>query len=67
MHKNNRADITREFLQICQEHRLKVTPQRDAIYEELLNLNSHPTADAVYQIVKIDPKSLGPDTEVMRF
>ena len=62
MHKNRQADISHRFLQICREHHLKVTPQRVAIYEELLNLDTHPTADAIYQIVKRQYPNISFDT-----
>jgi Fur family peroxide stress response transcriptional regulator len=62
MHKDKRADNTHEFKQICQEHHLKVTPQRFAIYQELLNLDTHPTADAIYQIVKREYPNISFDT-----
>ena len=52
MQKNGRADKPHAVLQICREHHLKVTPQRVAIYQELLHSDTHPTADAVYQSVK---------------
>ena len=52
MQKNGRADKPHAFLQICREHHLKVTPQRVAIYQELLHSDTHPTADAVYQSAK---------------
>jgi Fur family peroxide stress response transcriptional regulator len=47
---------------MCHEHKLKVTPQRVAIYEELVDSKSHPTADAVYQIVKREYPSISFDT-----
>jgi Fur family peroxide stress response transcriptional regulator len=62
MQKNGRADKTHAFLQICQEHHLKVTPQRVAIYQELLNSDTHPTADAIYQIVKKEYPNISFDT-----
>lgn len=62
MQKVDRPDRTHEFLQICQEHRLKVTPQRIAIYQELLNSDSHPTADVIYQIVKRQYPNISFDT-----
>jgi Fur family peroxide stress response transcriptional regulator len=49
-------------VKICQEHLLKVTPQRVAIYQELLNSDTHPTADAVFQIVKKDYPNISFDT-----
>ena len=40
------------FIQICHRNLLKITPQRVAIYKELLCADRHPTADAIYQEVK---------------
>jgi Fur family peroxide stress response transcriptional regulator len=62
MQKAERPDKTKEFVKICQEHLLKVTPQRVAIYQELLNSDTHPTADAVFQIVKKDYPNISFDT-----
>lgn len=51
--KNGMMDI---FYQRSKEHRLKITPQRTAIYEELLKAKDHPTADVIYKrIVKKIP------------
>jgi len=62
MHKNSHADKADTFKQICQEHQLKITPQRFTIYQELLGLNTHPTADAIYQIVKKHHPNISFDT-----
>jgi Fur family peroxide stress response transcriptional regulator len=44
------------FYQRSKEHGLKITPQRTAIYEELLKAKDHPTADVIYKrIVKKIP------------
>jgi len=62
MQKDSHTDKTHEFVNICQEHHLKVTPQRVAIYQELLNSNTHPTADAIFQIVKREYPNISFDT-----
>jgi len=62
MQKNNRTDKIHEFIHNCQEHHLKVTPQRVAIYQELVNLDTHPTADAIYQLVKREYPNISFDT-----
>ncbi len=62
MQKDNRPEKTHEFVQICQEHHLKVTPQRVAIYQELLNSDTHPPADAIFQIVKRKYPNISFDT-----
>lgn len=51
-----------KFIEICHENNRKVTPQRVAIYKELLPLNTHPTADEVYQIVKKQYSNISFDT-----
>lgn len=44
------------FRRRSKESGLKITPQRTAIFEELLKARDHPTADAIYQrIVKKIP------------
>jgi Fur family peroxide stress response transcriptional regulator len=62
MKKEACADKIQGFLRICQEHHLKITPQRVAIYQELFNLDTHPTADAIYQIVKKEFPNISFDT-----
>jgi Fur family transcriptional regulator, peroxide stress response regulator len=52
MQKEADTDQLHKFIQICQRHRLKITSQRVAIYQNLLGMNTHPTADAVYQILR---------------
>ena len=44
------------FYRKSKEHGLKVTPQRTAIYQELLKAKDHPSADIIYKkIVKKIP------------
>ena len=62
MQKETHAEKIRELLQICQEHHLKITPQRVAIYKELLKMDTHPTADAIYKIVKTEYPNISFDT-----
>ena len=62
MQKETRKDKIQEFVQICREHQLKVTPQRAAIYKELVDSKAHPTADTVYQIVKREYPGISFDT-----
>ncbi len=51
-----------KFIEICHENHLKVTPQRVAIYRELFNLKTHPTADEIFQIVKREYPNISFDT-----
>lgn len=62
MQKSDRAVKTNTFLQICQEHRLKITPQRVAIYKELLKSDTHPTTDTIYQVVTKEYPNISFDT-----
>ena len=62
MQKERHAEKIREFLEMCQAHHLKITPQRVAIYKELLKLDTHPTADAIYKMVKIEFPNISFDT-----
>ena len=62
MQKEKHSEKIRDLLQICQEHHLKITPQRVAIYKKLLKLDTHPTADAIYKIVKRDYPNISFDT-----
>ncbi|MGD8835869.1 MAG: transcriptional repressor [Desulfobacteraceae bacterium] len=52
MGKDRQQNNIQPVLQIFRKHMLKVTPQRVAIYQELSDSDTHPTADAIYQIVK---------------
>jgi Fur family transcriptional regulator, peroxide stress response regulator len=62
MQKEADMDQLHKFIQICQRHRLKITPQRVAIYQNLLGMNTHPTADAVYQILRKEYPHISFDT-----
>jgi Fur family peroxide stress response transcriptional regulator len=62
MQQETAAKEIYNFIQICQEHHLKVTPQRIAVYKVLLDSNAHPKADAVYQSVKREHPNISFDT-----
>jgi len=40
------------FVEKCKECNLKITPQRTAIYKELIKAKDHPSADVIYQAIK---------------
>jgi Fur family transcriptional regulator, peroxide stress response regulator len=40
------------FVNKCRENNLKITPQRTAIYQALLNASDHPSADIIYKRVR---------------
>ena len=44
--------MTINFRDKLQEKGLKVTPQRVAIFEAILHLNNHPTADDIIAFIK---------------
>lgn len=46
--KNNNDNMS-IFLEKCQENNLKITPQRIAIYKELIRSKDHPSADVIYR------------------
>jgi Fur family peroxide stress response transcriptional regulator len=50
------------FRSVCKKHNLKITPQRIAIYKELLQSKSHPSADEVFQTLKGDFSNISYDT-----
>ena len=62
MHQVTLKEKITDFIQTCQGYQLKITPQRVAIYKELLNSEKHPTADAIYQAVKMEYPNISFDT-----
>ena len=42
----------KDFKEICRKHGMKITPQRVAIYEELITSKKHPSASAIYSKIK---------------
>jgi Fur family peroxide stress response transcriptional regulator len=62
MQEKERENKIHEFMQICHEHQLKVTPQRVAVYQGLLDSDRHPTADVIYQMVTREFPSISFDT-----
>ena len=53
---------TRWFTSKCRQAGLKVTPQRIAIYRELLKTDAHPSAEMLYEKVKTTFPSISLDT-----
>ncbi|MBC8110360.1 MAG: transcriptional repressor [Verrucomicrobia bacterium] len=53
------GDFVREKLQ---EKGLKVTPQRVAIFEAIVNLNNHPTAENVIEYIKTNHPNISVGT-----
>ena len=52
MQKGLANTLLQDFIEKCQAHHLKVTPQRMAIYRELIDSKAHPTVDIMFQTVK---------------
>jgi Fur family transcriptional regulator, peroxide stress response regulator len=50
------------FLAMCKEHGLRVTPQRLAVLKALSGSEDHPTADAVYRLVRKEHPNISFDT-----
>jgi Fur family transcriptional regulator, peroxide stress response regulator len=50
------------FIETCRHHRLKITPQRVAIYRALIQSDQHPTADLMFRSVKEDFPNISFDT-----
>jgi len=62
MDKKEVAEKIEAFIEKCHRHHLKITPQRVAIYRELLQSDMHPSADVLYQLVKRDYPNISFDT-----
>ncbi|MCX8116856.1 MAG: transcriptional repressor [Desulfobacterota bacterium] len=51
-----------DFIEACKAFGLKITPQRIAIYEEVLKATDHPSAEGIYRILKPSHPNLSFDT-----
>jgi len=51
MSQSNQQIYIENFLHRCREIGLNITPQRMAIYKALLNDDSHPNPEAIYQSI----------------
>jgi len=54
--------MTNFFREILKEKGLKVTPQRVAIYEAIVNLKNHPTAENIIEYIKINHPNISVGT-----
>jgi Fur family peroxide stress response transcriptional regulator len=52
MFSENSADELLYFKRICRDHGLRITPQRIAIYRELVSSKEHPSAITIYRKIK---------------
>ncbi len=63
--KNNKSIEKKKlegFLKRCKVFGLKITPQRIAIYKEVLNSLNHPSAEGIYRKIKEAHPSMSFDT-----
>lgn len=51
-----------DFETLCRKEKLKITPQRIAVYKALLSSEDHPTAEEVYRQVRQDLSNISLDT-----
>ncbi len=62
MQKDKEKTQPEFFIEKCKQHNLKLTPQRMSIYHTVVNLNTHPSADEVFKIVKKEFANISFDT-----
>jgi len=53
---------TESFAKLCREAGLKVTPQRVAVYRELLKTHEHPSAEMLHRDLRTKFRSISLDT-----
>jgi Fur family peroxide stress response transcriptional regulator len=49
VYKPDKKEMLEDFYLHCRKYGLKITPQRIAIYQELLKAKDHPSADIIYR------------------
>lgn len=54
MTEQTRKQLLENFTSKCRSYRLSLTPQRIAIYKALIDDESHPSPDKIYQTIKPD-------------
>lgn len=52
MLNKNKLNSMAFFRDRCKQHNLNITPQRTAIYEELVKLNNHPDSEDVFRRIR---------------
>ena len=62
MQKEKLEERLESFRLECRKNKLKITPQRIAIFKKLLNFHDHPTADEVFQTMKGNFSNISYDT-----
>jgi Fur family peroxide stress response transcriptional regulator len=51
-----------DFMATCRRHRLKITPQRVAIFRALIQSRLHPTTDMMFKTIKTEFPTMSFDT-----
>ncbi len=49
---NNKNKLISSFIEKCEKNNLKVTPQRIAIYKELISSKNHPSINHIYKKIR---------------
>jgi Fur family peroxide stress response transcriptional regulator len=62
MQTNTVDHRVQQFIEICRDRQLKITPQRVSIYRALIQSDRHPTADMMFRLVKEDFPHISFDT-----
>lgn len=62
MQESQIAECFSRFKNHCKKYGLKITPQRCAVYRKLLLSRDHPTADEMFNSVKIEFPNISYDT-----
>ncbi len=52
MNLSQKNNLVQDFKKICREKKMKVTPQRTAIYKELLKSKDHPNVETLYKRIR---------------
>jgi len=62
MQKVQKVNCNDQFIEYFKKMGLKITPQRCAVYRELIQAKSHPTAEEMFQTVRREFPNISYDT-----
>ena len=62
MQKDEMENILENFINKCKQANLKITPQRIAIFKELIKSENHPSADKIFKTIKTKLSHISFDT-----
>lgn len=62
MRNKNTEELLNLFRERCKEHGLSITPQRLAIYKELIESRDHPSAENIYTRIRASFPDVAIDT-----